>query len=120
MLKRTLLLTAASLLIAGGALAWVPVFPVNQVVVRSGEQSRVPVKAVRSGLDPTWTEYHWEFFSADENIAIADGLLQAPDPDGIIIVTGVEPGDTSVRIGRDGDWPWLNIHVVCGAEPSGS
>lgn len=118
MLKRIVPLAATSLLIARGALAWVPVFPVNQVVVRSGEQSRVPVKAAWSGLDPTWTEYHWEFFSADQNIAIVEGLLQSPASDGIITVTGVEPGDTTMRVGRNGDWPWLKIHVECGAEPS--
>ncbi len=117
-MKRTLLLAAASLLLASGALAWVPVFPVNQVVVRSGEQSRVPVKAAWSGLDPTWTEYHWEFFSADESIAIVEGLLQSPAPDGIITVSGVEPGDTTMRLGRNGDRPWLSIHVICGSEPS--
>jgi hypothetical protein len=116
MVKRSLLLASSSLLIACAAFAWVPVFPVNQVVVRSGEQSRVPVKAAWSGLDPTWTEYHCEFFSADEHVAIVEGSLQSPAPEGIIIVTGVEPGDTTMRIGRNGDWAWLSIHVVCGAE----
>jgi hypothetical protein len=118
MVKRTLFLTAASLLVASGALAWVPVFPVSQVTIRSREQITVPVTAAWSGLDPTWTQYHWEFFSADESVAFVEGVLENPHPSGIIRITGIGPGDTSVWIGRNGNWPWLRIHVVCGPEPS--
>jgi len=109
---------AASLLVASGALAWVPLFPVDQVTVRSGEQTKVQVRAAWSGLDVTFTQYHWVFFSADENVAIVEGTLQNPDPEGTISITGIGPGDTSVRIGRNGTWPWLSIHVVCGSEAS--
>lgn len=118
MVKRTLLLAAASLLIAGGALAWIPLFPVSQVTLRIGEQVQVPVTAAWSGLDPTWTQYHWEFVSADESVAFVEGVLENPHPSGTISITGIAPGDTSVRIGRNGNWPWLRIHIVCGAEPS--
>jgi len=90
MVKRTLLLAAASLLIAGGALAWVPFFLSIRWLSGVANRAGCPVKAVRSGLDPTWTQYRWEFFSADESIAIVEGLLQSPAPDGTIIVTGIE------------------------------
>ncbi|HXH39478.1 MAG TPA: hypothetical protein VNN08_12685 [Thermoanaerobaculia bacterium] len=118
MIKRTLLLAAALLLVAGGAFAYIPIFPVSDVTVRSGEEIIVPVAAGWSGLDPTWTQYHFEFFSGDESVALVEGVLQSPDTHGTISITGVGPGDTSVRLGPNSIWPWLRIHVVCGPEPA--
>jgi len=109
---------AASLLVAGSALAWIPGFNVKEVTVRTGEQTRISVTAHWSGLDPLWTDYHFEFFSADESVAFVEGLVENPNPHGFLSITGIGPGDTFVRIGRNGDWPWLRIHVVCGMEPS--
>jgi hypothetical protein len=118
MVKRTLLLAAALLLIAGSALAWIPLFPVDQVTVRTGEQIKVPVHAAWSGLDTTFTQYHFEFISADESVAFVEGVLQNPNPDGFVTITGIRPGDTSVRVRKNSDWPWLTIHVECGIEPA--
>jgi len=116
-MKRTFLLAVASLLLAGRALAFIPVFPLREVTVRIGERFDVPVHAGWSGLLVSWNYYHWEFISADERIARVGGVLQSPATDGTISITGVEPGDTSVRFAPHGDWPWLTIHVICGIEP---
>jgi hypothetical protein len=115
--KRALLLAIASLLVAGHALGYVPHFPLREVTVSIGERIDVPVHAAWSGLLVSWNYYHWEFISADERIAKVAGVLQSPDTDGTISVTGVEAGDTSARIAPQGDWPWLIVHVVCGFEP---
>jgi hypothetical protein len=114
--KRTLLLAVASLLVAGRALAYIPLFPLREVTVPIGERFDVSVHAAWSGLLVSWNSYHWEFISADERIAKVAGVLQSPATDGTISITGVERGDTSVRMAPHGDWPWLTIHVVCGFE----
>src|SRR4051812_36638622 len=117
MVNRTLLLVIASCLAASSAFAWIPLFPVKEVTVRTGEQLKVPVHAAWSGLDTTFTQYHFEFFSPDESVAVVEGVLQNPNPDGFITITGIEPGDTSVRLRQNSDWSWLTIHVECGIEP---
>jgi hypothetical protein len=117
MVKRTLLLVAASLLAAGSAFAWIPLFPVKEVTVRTGEQIKVPVHAAWSGLDTTFTQYHFEFISADESVAFVEGVLQNPNPGGFVTITGIGPGNTSVRVRQNSDWSWLTIHVECGTEP---
>jgi hypothetical protein len=117
MVNRILLLVAASFLAANNVFAWIPLFPVKEVTVRTGEQIKVPVHAAWSGLDTTFTQYHFEFFSADENVAFVEGVLQNPNPDGFVTITGIGPGDTSIRIRQSADWSWLTIHVECGIEP---
>lgn len=117
MVKRTLFFAAVVLLVAGSALAYVPRFPVNQVSVKTGETISVPVQAVFSGLDVTFNTWNWVFYSADENVAIVEGSLQNPVSQGFVSITGVGPGDTYVQIGRNGNWPWLRIHVDCSREP---
>ena len=62
--------------------------------------------------------YYFQFFSADESVAFVEGVLQNPNPSGSSAITGIGLGDTSVRVGRKGDWPWLRIHVVCAMEPA--
>jgi len=69
MVKRAILLVAASLLAAGSAFGWIPLFPVKEVTVRTGERIKVPVHAAWSGLDTTFTRYRFEFFSPDESVA---------------------------------------------------
>jgi hypothetical protein len=118
MVNRTLLLVAASFLAASSAFAWIPLFPVKEVTVRTGEQIKVPVHAAWSGLDTTFTQYHFEFFSTDESVAFVEGVLQNPNPDGFVTITGSGPGDTSVRVHQNPDWSWLTIHVECGTEPA--
>jgi hypothetical protein len=115
--KLTLLLVAAALSVAASAVAYVPLFPVSSVTIRTGEQISVPVHAAWSGLDTSFKTYHWEFYSNDEDVAIVKGQLQDPNPDGVISIIGVGPGDTYVKVGRDGDWPWVRIHVDCAPEP---
>jgi len=117
MVRRTLLLAAAVLSFAASAVAWVPLFPVREVNIRTGEQIFVAVHAAWSGLDVTFTAYNWDFFSNDEEVALVQGHLQNPNPDGTISITGTGPGDTYVKIGRDGTYPWLRIHVDCMSEP---
>jgi len=117
MLKRTLLLAVVSLLVAGSALAYVPLFPVSEVTVRTGDQIRVSVYAAWSGLDTSFNYYHWEFVSADERVALVEGTMQSPASSGVITITGIAPGETSAQISRNGNWSWLRIHVVCGFEP---
>jgi len=117
-MKRPLLLVGALLLVASSALAWIPLFPVKEVTVRTGDQIKVPVHAAWSGLDTSFTQYHFEFFSADESVAVVEGVLQNPNPDGFITITGIAPGDTSVRVRQNAGWSWLTIHVECGIEPA--
>jgi hypothetical protein len=116
MVKRTLLLVAVSLLAASSALAWIPLFTFKEVTVRTGEQTQVPVTPAWSGLDTSFTQYHFEFVSADESVALVSGVLQNPDIHGFITITGIGPGDTSVRVRQSADWSWLTIHVECGIE----
>jgi hypothetical protein len=116
--KRTLLLAIASLLVAGRAFAYIPLFPLREVTVPIGERVDVPVHAAWSGLLVSFNYYHWEFISADERIARVAGILQSPATDGTVSITGVERGDTSVRLAPHDDWPFLTIHVVCGIEPA--
>jgi hypothetical protein len=118
MVNRALLLVAASFLAASSALAWIPLFPVKELTVRTGEQIKVPVHAAWSGLDTTFTQYHFEFISADESVAFVEGVLQNPNPDAFVTITGIGPGDTSVRVHQNPDWSWLTIHVECGTEPA--
>lgn len=77
----------------------------------------VPVQAFFSGLDVTFVEYHWDFYSNDEGVALVEGHLENPNRQGTISIVGTGPGDTYVQIGRGGNFSWLRIHVDCMREP---
>lgn len=114
--KRTVLLAAVSLLLAGAAFAnHIPIFSTNHVALRTGETVSVSFYAAFSGLDPTDYPVHWEFSSADENVAIVTGGLQSPAYQGFVTITGVGPGVTYVQLGTN-PWQWVHIEVTCGRE----
>jgi hypothetical protein len=116
-IERPLLLAAAALFITVNASAYIPRFQVSDVYISPGQRIEVPVQAVVSGLDPGFNVWHWDFYSADENVAFVEGFLYNPDRQGTVSITGKEPGDTYVMAGRNGDWPFLRIHVDCATEP---
>lgn len=115
-MKRTGLLTAFSFLVAASLLAGhIPYFATNRVVLGTGESVNVPFYAAFSGLDPTEFPFHWEFSSADEDVAVVKGGLESPAKQGFVTITGEGPGVTYVQLGTD-PWQWVHIEVICGKD----
>ncbi|MGH7485138.1 MAG: hypothetical protein ACREMY_05955, partial [bacterium] len=103
MIKRPLFLAAVTLFATANAFAYIPRFQVSDVYISPDQRVEVPVQAVFSGLDPTFNSWHWDFYSADENVALVDGSLYSPDRQGTVSIIGKESGDTYVKLGRNGD-----------------